>query len=353
MAGFVKMLLLPRATRQLVATAVVFSAVAAAAQADDLQVKSIGSFYIPGHEVTLSGLPASEIATSPGMAPFHYDPNGEFETGQMYVQYVQLAHPSAKYPLLLWHGGGLSGVTWETKPDGQPGWQSYFLHAGHSVYISDAVERGRATWSRFPEIYSSPPIFRTKKEAWELFRIGPKYSDHATKTAFSDTQFPVDSFDAFMRQSNPRWLTNDDATQKAYDAYVQAVCPCVILVHSQGSYFGFTAALHAPDKVKALIAIEPSSAPDPTKTDVSALKSVPHLFVWGDHIKDSPLWPRFQGVASRYREALTTAGVPNDWLDLPSQGLHGNTHMMMMDRNSDQVAALIQAWMKKQGLMQQ
>ena len=59
MAGFVKVPLLPYATRQLIATAVGFSAVAAAAQADDLQVKSIGSFYIPEHEVTLSGLPAS------------------------------------------------------------------------------------------------------------------------------------------------------------------------------------------------------------------------------------------------------------------------------------------------------
>lgn len=336
------------------ATAMLFAVVAggAVAQADDLQVKAIGSFYVSGHEVTLSGLSASEIATSAGMAPFHYDPNGEFETGQMYVEYVQLAHPSAKYPLLLWHGGGLSGVTWETKPDGQPGWQSYFLHAGHNVYVSDAVERGRATWSRFPEIYSSPPIFRTKKEAWELFRIGPSYTDHATKTAFADTQFPVDSFDAFMRQNNPRWLTNDAATQMAYDAYVQAVCPCVILVHSQGSYFGFTAALHAPDKVKAVIAIEPSSAPDPTKTDLSGLKSVPHLFVWGDHIKDSPLWPRFQGVGARYRDALMAAGVPNDWIDLPSQGLRGNTHMMMMDRNSDRIAALIQEWIDKQGLMQ-
>jgi hypothetical protein len=41
----------------------------------------------------------------------------------MYVQYVKLADSKARYPLLMWHGGGLSGVTWETKPDGKPGWQ--------------------------------------------------------------------------------------------------------------------------------------------------------------------------------------------------------------------------------------
>jgi hypothetical protein len=38
--------------------------------------------------------------------------------------------------------------------------------------------------------------------------------------------------------------------------------------------------------------------------------------------------------------------------DLPKMGVAGNTHMMMMDRNSDQVAALIQKWMGDRGLMQ-
>ena len=70
----------------------------------------------------------------------------------MYVQYVKLAQPRGRVPLLLWHGGGLSGVTWETKPDGKPGWQQFFLNAGDDVYVSDAVERGRASWARYPEI---------------------------------------------------------------------------------------------------------------------------------------------------------------------------------------------------------
>jgi hypothetical protein len=34
----------------------------------------------------------------------------------MYVQYVKRANPKARYPLLLWHDGGLTGVTWESKP---------------------------------------------------------------------------------------------------------------------------------------------------------------------------------------------------------------------------------------------
>ena len=205
-------------------------------------------------------------------------------------------------PLLLWHGGGLSGVTWETKPDGKPGWQQFFLNAGYDTYVSDAVERGRASWARYPEIFKSEPFFRTKKEAWELFRIGPTYEVGGKRVEFEGQQFPVEAFDQFAKQGIPRWATNDAATQKAYDALVQKVCPCIIVVHSQGGNFGFTAALNAPDKVKALIAVEPSGAPDPAKADAAKVKGVPHLIVWGD------FHDKHRGLAEDRRQSEEVGG---------------------------------------------
>ena len=38
----------------------------------------------------------------------------------------------ARIPLLMWHGGGLTGVTYETTPDGREGWLNYFLRKGWS-----------------------------------------------------------------------------------------------------------------------------------------------------------------------------------------------------------------------------
>ncbi|MBI3706872.1 MAG: esterase [Proteobacteria bacterium] len=325
-----------------------------AACASGLDVHEVGSFYVGGHQQVLSGLPVREIVFTPGAAPFRSDPNGEFEVEQMYVQYVALAQPRARYPLLMWHGGGLTGVTWETKPDGHPGWQMFFLQAGHNVYVSDAVERGRASWARYPEIFKTEPFFRAKKEAWELFRIGPKDSwnvDAMRRVAHPGQRFPAAAFDEFVKQGVPRWATNDAATQKAYDELVQRVCPCVIIVHSQGGNFGFTAALNAPDKVKALIAIEPSGAPNPAQADASKLKGVPHLFVWGDKLDTQDLWVRILPGPQRWRDALAAAGTAVEWIDLPKLGITGNTHMLMMDNNSDQIAGLVQAWMTKQGLM--
>jgi pimeloyl-ACP methyl ester carboxylesterase len=320
-------------------------------------VAEVGSFHVGGRQVTLSGLPTKEIVFTAGAPPFKVDPNGDFEVEQMYVQYVKLFGPyaRAKYPLLMWHGGGLSGVTWETKPDGQPGWQQFFLKAGHDVYVSDAVERGRASWARYPEIFKTEPFFRAKKEAWELFRIGPLDSyatDPAKRKAHAEgTQFPVDAFDQFAKQGIPRWSTNDAATQAAYDALVQKVCPCVVIVHSQGGNFTFNAALKAPDKIKAVIAVEPSGAPDPAKLNLGALKGVPHLFIWGDYLDRQDLWKRITPNVDKYEAALRAQGGIVDRIDLPKAGMRGNSHMMMMDRNSDQIAQLVQDWMAKQGLM--
>jgi len=307
-------------------------------------VREIGSFHVGGRNVTLSGLPQREITFTPGAPPLRVDPNGEFEAEAMYVQFVRLANPRSRLPILMWHGGGLSGVTWESTPDGRPGWQHFFLRAGYDVFVSDAVERGRAGWSRFPEIYSSEPFFRAKREAWDLFRFGPSYTEGGAREAFEGLQFPVDAFDAFARQFVPRWATNDAATQRAYDALVQRVCPCIVIVHSQGGNFGFTAALNNPDRVRALIAVEPSGAPNPAQAEAARARGIPHLFVWGDYIDRHAFWQRVVAAPNRWRDALRTAGARVDVLDLPAAGIRGNSHMLMMDRNSDAIAERIAAW---------
>ncbi len=319
-----------------------------------IHVKEVGSLHVGGRAITLSGLPERDVVFSAGAPPLRVNPNGDFQVEQMYAQYVRLVDPKAKYPLLMMHGGGLSGVTYETKPDGKPGWQQFFLRAGHDVYVSDAVERGRASWARFPEVFKGEPMFRTKKEAWELFRIGPNGSyetEPGKRVSHAGQQFPADAFDQFMRQGVPRWTTTDAATQAAYNAFVVAHCPCVIITHSQGGSFAFNMALAHPEKIKALVAVEPSGAPDPQSVNVASLKDIPHLFVWGDNMDKHPVWAKLQAAPMRYRDALAKAGSAADVMELPARGVRGNTHMLMMDRNSDQIAGMIQEWLTQRGLM--
>jgi hypothetical protein len=78
---------------------------------------------------------------------------------------------------------------------------------------------------------------------------------------------------------------------------------------------------------------------------------VPHLVVWGDYLERYDRWMEIARSAAKYEEALRRQGGVADALDLPKAGVRGNSHMMMMDTNSDQVAALIQTWMATHGLM--
>lgn len=319
-----------------------------------LQVRDIGSLHVGGRSASLQGLPLQEIRYSPGGPLVTIDPNGEFEIEQMYVQFVRLARPRARWPLLLMHGGGLCGTMYETKPDGQPGWQRRFLEFGHDVFVADAVERGRASWARSPQFFEGEPVFRTKAEAWELFRIGPDGSwSGATERSrpHPDTRFPVAAFDQFMKQSMPRWTSTERAVQAAYDTLARGHGPFVVLTHSQGGNFAFRMAWAHPDRVRAVVAVEPSGFLDPAAHDLARLAGIPHLLVWGDHFQGSAVWRQVRPRLESYRAALVAAGVQVDVLDLPALGIAGNSHLPMMDRNSDDVATRIQAWMAQRGLM--
>ena len=312
-----------------------------------LDVRDLGSFHLGGREAKLTGLPNRQITFTANAAPLDVNPNGEFEVEQMHVQYVRLAKPTAPYPILLIHGGGLTGANWETKPDGKPGWQNWFLNHGYDVYLSDAVERGRSGWSRFPEIYKTEPLFRTKKEAWELFRVGATGS-YETRTPYPGQQFPLQAFDQLAKQFVPRWVTNDAATINNYEAYFRKVCPCVVIAHSQGGNLANEAALRVPELVKGLVLLEPSGALDASKVDIAAAKKIPLLWVWGDNLRDAPfvLWRNQLPRIEAYRQQLTDKGVASDWYELPNMKIMGNTHMVMMDENSDEVAALIDTWLR-------
>jgi pimeloyl-ACP methyl ester carboxylesterase len=322
------------------------------AQAEPLQVGDIGGFHIGGRRVTLSGLPVREVQIPGVPFPMRIDPNGDYVVEQMYVHYVKLAAPRARYPLLMLHGGGMTGVTWETTPDGRPGWQMYFLRRGYDVYVADAVERGRSGFAP-PQVWTQEPIFPGAKGTWELGRVGPPGSydsDGAKRTAFGD--FPPEAFDQLMKQRVPSWgAANARAAMQAFDQLVQRICPCAVIAHSSNGPLAMRMALNAPDKVKALVVIEPSGALDPQAENAAKLRGVPHLWLWGDNLANDPVQSKVMPGSVRWRDALVQAGVTADWVELPRVGIAGNSHVMMMDSNSDQVAGVVQAWLERNGAM--
>ncbi len=311
-------------------------------------LRDMGSFHVGGREVVISGKPVREVTFTPGGVPAKVDLNGTYLVESMYVQYFLPAEKRGALPLLMWHGGGLTGVTYETTPDGRPGWLNFFLKKGWDVYNSDAVERGRAGWAMYPDITKGEPVFLTTANPWERFRIGDGAGSYASKKTMPGSQFPVEKYENFVKQSVPRWTTTDDAIIAAYTALVDRVCPCVILFHSQAGQFGFKVAQARPDKVKALVAVEPAGQGD--LKQVAKLAAIPTLFVYGDYIERDARWPTIRKTGVAFGEEITKAGGKVEVVDLPKAGIRGNSHMIMMDRNSDEVASLIQTWLEKQGL---
>src|SRR5215469_5598946 len=95
--------------------AVSLAAGAAWAQGKEpILLREIGSFHVGGRVIEIRGQPIKEIVFTPGGVPAKMDPNGKYQVEQMYVQYFLPQNRKGKLPLLLWHGGGLTGGP--TKP---------------------------------------------------------------------------------------------------------------------------------------------------------------------------------------------------------------------------------------------
>ena len=315
-----------------------------------VKVTGKGSYFVGGERVTIAGSNPVAMEYWPGGPKLIYDPNGDFQAGQMYVQYTRIADPVVPYPVCMVHGGGGTGALWETTQTGEPGWEYMFLQNGFNVNVSDGVERGRASWAQFPEINPVPPCFNSYAERWTTYRLGPKYGE-----SYAGSRFDAAGYDTFIKSQVPRWTTSIPMAQKAYDQYVGDMKDgCIMLAHSPGGLFTVNAALAHPENVKAVVLIESSSTIDVEKTDVSAFKNIPFLFVWGDFLGEEYCTPEYrwigdfayQGTMRKLHERIVELGGDSTWIHLPEMGICGNTHAMMQEDNSRQIADLVCDWLK-------
>jgi pimeloyl-ACP methyl ester carboxylesterase len=298
----------------------------------------MGSFHIGGRRLDVQGHPVVMQQLASNGVPARFDPNGGYMVEQMYVQYFIPETRSGSLPLLLWHGGGMTGVNYETTPDGREGWLNLFLRWGWAVYNCDAVERGRAGWPAVPSrLWDSDPMLIPVEQAVERFRMG-----------VADGQFPAQAREQFGKQLTPRWTTTDEPTFRAYLELVERVGPCVILAHSQGGNFAFRVAQARPDLVRALVAVEPAGVGDPGQA--AALRDVPILMLYGGYIEQDPRWPQLRQRGLAFAERARSAGGRVDVIDLPALGIEGNSHMLMMERNNGEIAALIRRWLRARAL---
>ena len=303
------------------------------------QLREQGSFFINGE---------TRRTENPGGGA----PGGRIVVNQMYVEYaVPKRQKPGAFPVIMVHGSGHTGKTYDTTPDGRDGWKQHFLRKGFTVYVVDHVGRARSGWNAesinqaqtkgdAALIPNGGVVQFTYERAWGVFRFGPKPDEW-----WPDSKFPHKHVDQYMAQLVPNTeATLPQPTQKTVDALVAflgKIGPAMVMVHSQSGTYGTQTALARPDLVKALINVEGRSGCILTPEQTRIMAGVPWLNVAGDH--------EWNGEAECRKAVANVVGAGGKaaFLATYENGVRGNTHMMMMDTNNLQVADWILDWVAR------
>src|SRR5580765_6551386 len=314
-----------------------------------LVLKSQGSFFVGGENKTI---------TQPG---FGGGPptSGDITVNQMYVQYQTPPDGDRHVPVVMVHGCCLSSKTWETTPDGRIGWSEYFVRKNRAVYLADQVSRARSGFDaavfadvkagRVPPAQLPNVINATHQVAWNVFRFGPTFGQ-----PFPDEQFPIEALEEFNKQVIPdlnALLPNPNPTWTNMAALAVRLRGAVLMGHSESGFFPEQAALIDPSGIKGIVSIEMPCVTTLTAAQLGTLAKIPTLIMFGDHLGDvtgGPAnWAQSFDTCTTFVDQLKKAGGDAEMMHLPAMGIKGNSHMLMQDKNSDQLADLVISWIDK------
>lgn len=314
-----------------------------------LMLKALGSFYVGGRTVF-------QTATELGLYSA-----GPIVVDQMYVQYM-IPQSGAKPAVVMIHGATLSGKSFETTPDGRMGWYEYFARKGFPSYVVDQVGRARSGFNQAPfndvragvAAPESQPNLRRVASDVVLVRLRTGLT---ASVKFNDTQFPVGVAKEFAKQAVPdlsQSLPPDDPNISALAELSRKLKDAVLIGHSQGGRFPFETALLDPQGIRALVAVEPAGCNSNAYSteQIAKLAKLPILVVFGDHLDTpqsvGPNWMPFFKDCELFVARVNAANGNAKMLHPVDLGIHGNSHMIMEDRNNLQIADLIIKWIDQQ-----
>lgn len=319
-----------------------------------------------------------------------------FLCNQMFVEAYVPCEQLHEYPIILFHGAGQTNMNWLITPDARMGWADYFLRKGYCVYLVEQPARGRSAYH--PEV-NGPTTHHSLEVLENRFVSDQGRWPQAKK----HTQFPFDSLswgDETLRQffaAQVEYLPDNREVQKlvlnAGRQLLQMTGPAILLTHSQAGPFGWLLADDQPELVKGIVALEPSGPPftvDPSsgkarnygitdlpmhfepQVDAPDTFELVRLPAPSAELRDGWMMkeparklPRLQGIPilllvseSSYHAGydhltsrfLEQAGVDHDFVRLENVGIHGNGHMMMLEKNNLEIAEWIANWLAEKNI---
>ena len=339
-----------------------------------LSAKSI--FYIDG-----------EVTGEPGK---HHMKN------QMYVEAYFPKVQTHPWPVVMFHGAGQTCVNWLITPDGRMGWADYFVSRGYAVYLCEQPSRGRSAYhpeDNGPQIYHSLESlqrFMSDNGPWVQSSRHTQWPGEGSLQLRSecDRQFIASQVEYLPHNADSQRLVKECGLR-----LLQEIGPAILLTHSQAGPFGWLLADEAPELVKGIVALEPSGPPfsgdlscdraknfgitdlplhydppvdSPEKFQLKLLSSQDPERNSGWILEEpSPKLPRLAGIpiwlivseASYHSgydhltsRVLSQCGVDHEFIRLEEEGIYGNGHMMMLEKNNLEVADLILAKLAEKSL---
>jgi pimeloyl-ACP methyl ester carboxylesterase len=316
---------------------------------------------------------------------------------QMYVEYRIPARTTQPYPIVMIHGAAQTGTNFTGTPDGRKGWADWFVEQGYPVYVVDQPARGRSAYNDTiaPVVRFSASQLEQRFTAAANFKLWPQAALHTQwpgegpgKGLRGDPVF--DQFYASQVQYIALGPVNEALIRNAVAALLDKIGPAIVLTHSQSGSFGWVIADERPRLVKAIVAAEPSGPPlrnavfdtaparpwgitftamkyDPPVSDPKEIATVeqaapdgPNLVRCMQQAEPARKLVGLQGIPvlvfaaeSSYHamydhctaKYLRQAGVKADFVRLEEAGIRGNGHMVMIEKNNLEIAALINRWL--------
>lgn len=288
-------------------------------------------------------------------------------------------------PIVYLHGYRQSRMCWMTTPDGRDGFSTLFLKNGHSAFLVDQPRRGEAgmtteisedtdfdMWygeikrsddEEDDEEYDLPETATKYQPADQLwytyYRIGETFTKPNEKSQFPEGE---EALNQFLRQATPNTGNYDKViVSKAIGEVMTDVKSmtnhkAVVMAHAQGCSIAWDLSV---ENVSAIVAIEPITVPSTSSVQYQKLieAEVPIVIYFGDYITDgdeelasTEYWQEVREKVIAFAEQYEEDGGDCTVVDLPEEGIKGNSHFMFQEKNNEKIADLIETWLGKHGL---
>jgi len=285
-----------------------------------------------------------------------------------------------KIPVIMIPGLGLGANIYESTPDGRNGWAYYFLKNGYQVYTVDTSDLVSAGISETEKELSFSKW--DSKSIWTRWGLGS-----GTNQAYENGKFPIESFEQFYssipmqikearsnqvnkktsksdnliskgnrtKGENPSRASNDGKGENGRSranlqevnnivSLLNKIGPAILLVHSMGGEIEYEVTRQSPDLVKGIVAIEPVGSPTEKQEIKDIFSDVYYLGIYGDYLESRNQINRYKAVEQTTKLINGNDGTAKV-IRLTEQGIKGNSHLMMIDKNNEKISDIIIEWL--------